>query len=209
MRKTPFIVGIAGGTGSGKTMIAEAVTNAIGKRRVAYVQQDSYYKDRSNIPSEERRNINYDHPDALDNELLIRHLQELRDGHPIDEPIYDFRTHTRKSEIQTIYPKDVIIVEGVLVLADKRLRDLMDTKLFVDTDADVRFIRRLQRDLAERGRTVESIIDQYLNTVRPMHSKFVEPSKKYTDLVIPGRGYGKTVTDRVVPMIRAALKESK
>ena len=209
MRKTPFVIGIGGGTGSGKTMIAEALINAMGNRGVAYVQQDSYYKDRSNIPPEERRTINYDHPDALDSELLIHHLQELRNGHPIDKPVYDFRTHTRRPEIETVYPRDVIIIEGILVLADKRLRDLMDTKVFVDTDADVRFIRRLQRDLTERGRTVESIIDQYLNAVRPMHLKFVEPGRKYTDLVIPGRGYSRIAIDKIISMIKANLKENK
>lgn len=208
MCRTPLIIGIAGGTGSGKTTIVRTLINVLGKERVAYVQQDSYYKDRSNIPLRDRENINYDHPDALESSLLVYHLQKLRNGFPIEKPIYEFKTHTRHTETERVCSKEVVLVEGILIFVDKRLRDLMDIKVFVDTDADIRFIRRLKRDISERGRTVESVIDQYLNTVRPMHCKFVEPSKKYADIVIPRGGCNKIAIDKLASMIRAKLGDS-
>lgn len=207
MCKTLLVIGIAGGSGSGKTTVAKAIIEAIRKEKVAYLQQDSYHKDRSNIRPEERENINYDHPDALENNLLVRHLQGLLNGHSIEKPIYDFASHTRKSETEKLYAKEIVIVEGILILADKRLRDLMDIKVFVDTDANIRFIRRLQRDISERGRTVESVINQYLNTVRPMYFKFVEPNKKYADIIIPEGGFNKIAINELISLIKTKLKD--
>lgn len=205
MCRTPLIIGIAGGTGSGKTTIVRALINVLGKERVAYVQQDSYYKDRSNIPLRDRENINYDHPDALESSLLAYHLQKLRNGFPIEKPIYEFKTHTRHTETERVCSKEVVLVEGILIFVNKRLRDLMDIKVFVDIDADIRFIRRLKRDISERDRTVDSVINQYLNRIRPMYLKFVEPSKKHADIVIPGVGCSKSAIEKLSSMIRAEL----
>ncbi len=181
-----FIIGIAGGSGSGKTTLAQAMVNRMEKNNAALIPHDCYYKDQSHLSYSERTLVNYDHPDALDNELLSYHLTELRKGKPIELPIYDFTTHTRREQTKRIAPKRVIIVDGILILADENLRKLLDMKIFVDVDADIRFIRRLQRDIAYRGRTAESVIIQYLNTVRPMHQKFVEPSKKFADFIVSG-----------------------
>jgi len=208
MDKASLVIGMAGGTASGKTRVSSAIIKMIGQERVAYIQHDSYYKDRSNIPLKERDNINYDYPDALENDLLVYHLQKLRNGYAIEKPIYAFESHTRNSETERVCSKEVVVIEGILIFVDKRLRDLMDIKVFVETDADIRFIRRLKRDISERGRTVESIINQYLNTVRPMHLKFVEPSKKYADIVIPGGGCNKIAIDKLASMIRAKLGDS-
>lgn len=204
----PVIVGVAGGTGSGKTTVSHAILERVGRDRIAYIQHDSYYRDLSHLPLEERARVNFDHPDALENELLIQHLQQLIAGQPAEIPIYDFTTHTRRKETRTVLPHRVILLEGILIFADKTLREMMDVKIFVDTDADIRFIRRLERDIAERGRTMESVIRQYLETVRPMHLEFVEPSKRYADIIIPEGGFNTIAIDMVVARIEALLQES-
>jgi uridine kinase len=170
------------------------------------IQHDSYYKDRSHLPSEERANINYDHPDALETSLLIKHLEQLLSGQPVDIPSYDFATHTRRPERLRVQPSTVIVVEGILILADPGLRDLLDIKIFVDTDADIRFIRRMERDIAERARTRESVVRQYMETVRPMHLEFVEPSKRYADVIIPQGGYNTVAVDMINTKIRSVLE---
>ncbi len=201
----PIIIGVAGGTGSGKTTVVQEIIRNLGNDQVTVIQHDSYYRDRSHIPPAERESINYDHPDALETSLLVRHLEELCSGRAVEIPIYDFTTHTRKSATKTVYPKKVIIVEGILILVDEALRDLMDIKVFVDTDDDTRFIRRLQRDLSERGRTLESVIQQYMSTVKPMHMEFVEPSKRYADLLVPEGGYNQVAVDVLVAKIKAII----
>ncbi len=204
----PVIVGVAGGTGSGKTTVSHAILERVGRDRIAYIQHDSYYRDLSHLPPEERARVNFDHPDALENELLIQHLRQLIAGRPAEIPVYDFTTHTRKKETRTVLPHRVILLEGILIFADKTLREMMDVKIYVDTDADLRFIRRLERDIAERGRTMESVIRQYLETVRPMHLEFVEPSKRYADIIIPEGGFNTIAIDMVVARIEALLQES-
>jgi uridine kinase (EC 2.7.1.48) len=206
MRKRPVVIGIAGGTGSGKTTVAEAIVRRIGPERIALIQQDSYYKDQSHLPIEERVRINYDHPESIDTALLIRHLQELIAGRPVEVPIYDFTTYTRTPHTRRVEPRPVILVEGILVFVEKALRDLFDIKIYVDADPDIRFIRRLRRDLAERGRTLESVIQQYLSTVRPMHLEFVEPSKRYADIIIPEGGFNTVALDLIIARIRAMLE---
>lgn len=203
----PVIIGIAGGSGSGKTTVSSEVYKAIGKDKIVFLRHDSYYKDQSEKPLEERVKTNYDHPDSLDTELLIRHLNDLMSGKKVYMPIYDFAMHTRTKETETVVPKPVIVVEGILIFADKKLRELFDVKIFVDTDSDVRFIRRLKRDIAERGRSVESVCDQYMQTVRPMHLEFVEPSKRYADVIIPEGGFNKVALNMVTSRIRALLNE--
>ncbi|NOZ30240.1 MAG: uridine kinase [Chloroflexi bacterium] len=203
--RRPITIGVAGGTGSGKTTIAHAILKRVGWHRIAYLQHDAYYHDASNLPPEERAKLNFDHPDALDNALLAQHIRDLQAGRPVEVPIYDFTTHTRKPETRRVNPEPVILVEGILIFAEPMLRDLMDIKIFVDTDSDLRFIRRLQRDIRERGRTVESVIEQYLSTVRPMHLEFVEPSKRYADIIIPEGGFNEVALDMVVARIRALL----
>jgi len=203
----PIIIGVAGGTGSGKTTVSVAILERVGRERITYIQHDSYYKDLSHLPLEERHKINFDHPDALDTNLLVEHLKRLQAGSLIEVPIYDFTTHTRKGETRRVEPRAVTLVEGILIFADKALRDLMDVKIFVDTDADIRFLRRLQRDITERGRTMESVIRQYLETVRPMHLEFVEPSKRYADIIIPEGGFNITAIDMVVARVEAMVGE--
>jgi uridine kinase len=200
-----IIIGVAGGTGSGKTTVSEAILDRVGRDQIAYLQHDSYYRDRSDVPFEERAKANFDHPDALDSELLAQHLSSLKAGRAVEVPVYDFTTHTRKPETGRIQPRKVVLVEGILIFAEKTLRDLMDIKVFVDTDADLRFIRRLQRDMAERGRTVESVIRQYTETVRPMHLEFVEPSKRYADVIIPEGGFNVTAIDMIVVKVNAMI----
>ncbi len=206
--RKPIIIGVAGGTGSGKTTVSQAILDRVGRHRIAYIQHDSYYKDRSHLPPEARGKVNFDHPDALETEFLVQHLKELRDGHPVEVPVYDFTTHTRTSETQWVEPRRVILVEGILIFADDALRDIMDVKIYVDTDADIRFIRRLERDITERGRTMSSVIDQYLATVRPMHLEFVEPSKRYADVIIPEGGFNPVALDMVVARIEAMMEET-
>lgn len=204
--KRPVLIGIAGGTGSGKSTVAKEIYNKFDEACIAMIEQDSYYKDQSSMPFEERCK-NYDHPDAFDNELLIDHLKNLIDLNVIEKPIYDFEAHNRKEETIKVKPRDIIIVEGILVLQDPRVRELLDIKIYVDTDADVRIIRRLLRDINERGRTVDSVINQYLTVVRPMHMQFIEPSKRYADIIIPEGGHNRVAVDMMVANIKHLLQE--
>lgn len=201
----PIIIGVAGGTGSGKTTVSVAILERVGREQITYIQHDSYYKDLSHLPLEERHKINFDHPDALDTNLLVEHLKRLQAGSLIEVPIYDFTTHTRKRETRRVEPRAVTLVEGILIFADKALRELMDVKIFVDTDADIRFLRRLQRDITERGRTLESVIRQYLETVRPMHLEFVEPSKRYADIIIPEGGFNVTAIEMIAAKVQSMI----
>ena len=203
-----IIIGVAGGTGSGKTTVSQAILDRVGRDKIAYIQHDSYYKDRSHLPPEERAKINFDHPDALETEFLVQHLKELRDGHPVEVPVYDFTTHTRTSQTQRVERRRIILVEGILIFSDDALRDMMDVRIYVDTDADIRFIRRMERDITERGRTMGSVIDQYLATVRPMHLEFVEPSKRYADIIIPEGGFNPVALDMVVARIEVMIEET-
>ncbi|MDP2778231.1 MAG: uridine kinase [Anaerolineales bacterium] len=204
--KIPLVIGIAGGSGSGKTTVAQEILNRVGADKIAYLQHDSYYKDLTGLPPTLRMNVNFDHPHSLETELLIKHVEALRDLQPVEVPIYDFATDSRTSQTFTVEPRGVILVEGILIFAEPELRKLLDVKIFVDTDADVRFIRRLHRDLTERGRTTESVIKQYQTTVRPMHLEFVEPSKRYADVIIPGGGFNTAALDMVVARIETLLK---
>lgn len=209
---TILVIGVAGGTASGKTTVVEAILDRVGREGIAHIQHDSYYKDLSHLPLEERRQFNFDHPDALDTPLLIRHLRRLRQGHPVEVPNYDFSTYSRLPDTRTVCPSAVVIVEGILILAEQALRDLIDLKIYVDTDADLRLIRRIERDISERGRTVESVIKQYLATVRPMHLEFVEPSKRYADVIIPLGGQNvaalELVTARILSLLDRAEQEA-
>jgi uridine kinase len=204
----PITIGVAGGTGSGKTTVALKILERVGLDRIAYLSHDAYYRDASNLPPAERGQLNFDHPDSLDNDLLISHLRQLQAGHPVEAPVYDFKTHSRRAETRRVDPQPAILVEGILIFADKRLRDLMDVKVFVDTDADLRFIRRLQRDITERGRSPESVINQYLRTVRPMHLEFVEPSKRYADVIIPEGGFNEVAIDMVATRLQALVNQA-
>jgi len=198
----PLIVGIAGGSGSGKTTLVREILKLLPGQSVVVIPQDAYYKDNSQLSLEERRRINYDHPASIDTDLLVRHLAALKAGRAIERPTYDFTTYTRRQETVHVEPTDVIIVEGILILENRRLRELMDLKLFVDTDADIRFIRRLTRDIQERGRTLDSVIQQYTETVRPMNLEFVEPSKRHADVIIPEGG----LNEAAIAMIAARLE---
>ena len=202
----PLVIGIAGGSGSGKTTVAQEILNRVGPDRIAYLPHDAYYKDLSGLPPAQRAEVNFDHPNSLESDLLARHVELLKEGQPIELPVYDFSTHSRTDKTITILPRRVIIVEGILIFAEPELRRLFDLKIFVDTDADLRLIRRLQRDISERGRTTESVIHQYLKTVRPMHLEFVEPSKKYADVIIPEGGYNTAALDMVTARIETLLK---
>jgi uridine kinase len=181
------------------------ILERVGFDRVAYVPHDAYYRDASGLPHAERAQLNFDHPDALDNDLLIEHLAQLLKYQPVEIPVYDFKTHRRTDETRHMDPQPVVLVEGILIFADKRLRDMMDVKIFVDSDADIRFIRRLQRDVSERSRSVESVIEQYLRTVRPMHLEFVEPSKRYADVIIPEGGFNEVAIEMVAARLAALL----
>lgn len=202
----PVVIGMAGGTGSGKTTVAREVLKRAGTRQISLIQHDAYYKDLGALPLAQRILRNFDHPDALDNQLLTVHLRELKAGRPIEMPVYDFTTHTRTGQTHRVEPSRVVLVEGILIFADAALRDLMDVKIYVDTQADIRFIRRLQRDIAERGRTMDSVIQQYLTTVRPMHEQFVEPSKRYADIIIPEGGFNQVAMDLIASRIRTLLE---
>jgi uridine kinase len=196
------VIGVAGGSGSGKTTVVRRIVDALGDAQVSVLEHDRYYRDRNDLRFEERAALNYDHPDSLETDLMVRHLHELRAGRTVEAPVYDFARYARQSATETIAPRRAIIVEGILIYTDAALRGLMDVKVFVDTDDDTRFIRRLQRDIAERGRTVQSVIDQYLGTVKPMHLEFVEPSKRYADIVVPQGGHNAVAIDMLLTLIR-------
>jgi uridine kinase len=202
----PIIIGVAGGTGSGKTTVAFAILEKVGWNRIALIQHDSYYYDASNLPLEERARLNFDHPDALETPLLVEHLKALRNGEPVQIPTYDFRTHTRLAETRLVNPEPVILVEGILIFAEPALRELFDVKIFVDADADIRFMRRLERDLKDRGRSLDSVVEQYMTTVRPMHLEFVEPSKRYAHVIIPEGGHNTVALDMVVARVQTLLQ---
>jgi len=198
----PVVIGVAGGSGSGKTTVVRRIIESLGDDQVTLLEHDRYYRDRSELRLEERAALNYDHPDALDTELMVRHLEELRAGRQVEIPVYDFARYARRPVTETAPPRRAIIVEGILIYVDATLRALMDVKVFVDTDADTRFIRRLTRDVAERGRTMESVIDQWQATVKPMHFEFVEPTKRYADLIIPRGGHNSVAIDMLLTLIR-------
>ncbi len=199
----PVIVGVAGGSGSGKTTVVDRIVERLGPDRATCIQHDSYYLDRGDLPPASREKINFDHPDALETNLLVEHLQQLLNGHSVRVPIYDFSSHVRTTGTVRADPHGVILIEGILILVDARLRDLMDIKVFVDTDADLRVIRRMERDVSSRQRSLESVIRQYLETVRPMHLEYVEPSKRYADIVIPEGGYNEVAVDLLFTKIDA------
>lgn len=201
----PILIGITGGTGSGKSTVSKEILKSIHKVNVTTIEQDSYYKDQSHLTFEERVKTNYDHPLAFDNNLLLKHLKDLLNDKPIEKPIYDFERHTRKRKTITVYPRQIIILEGILILNDEGIRNLCDIKIFVDTASDVRVIRRIQRDIKYRGRTLDSVIKQYMESVRPAHLQFVEPSKKYADIIIPEGGYNKVAIDIIATKINSIL----
>jgi len=205
MSSKPIVFGVAGSTASGKTTVARRILDQVGAHRVAYLPHDAYYRDMSHLPLEQRAQQNYDHPDALESDLLARHIRELRQGRPVPLPVYDFATYTRRPETVTVEPASVILVDGILIFAEPELRGLMDIKVFVDTDADIRLIRRIQRDTRERGRTLSSVVFQYLDTVRPMDLEFVQPSRRYADIIIPGGGQNRVAIEMVVSRLQAIL----
>jgi uridine kinase len=205
----PILIGITGGTGSGKSTIAREIYKQFDETCIAMLEQDSYYKDQSNLSFEERIKTNYDHPDAFDTSLLVEHLNILLEGQVIEKPIYNFEIHNRIEETVSVHPKEIIIVEGILVLQEKVLRDMLDIKIYVDTDADVRFIRRLVRDINERGRTTDSVINQYLNVVKPMHEQFTEPTKRHADIIIPEGGHNKVAVDIITANISQILQKQQ
>jgi uridine kinase len=198
----PIVIGVAGGSGSGKTTVVRKIFDAIDDARVTVIEHDRYYRDRNDLRLEERAALNYDHPDSLETDLLVQHVKELRAGRSVEAPVYDFARHARKEETETINPRQALIVEGILIYTDPALRKLMDVKVYVDTDDDTRFIRRLRRDISERGRTVESVIEQYMSTVKPMHLEFVEPSKRYADIIVPLGGHNLVAIDMLLTLIR-------
>jgi uridine kinase len=202
----PMIIGVAGGTASGKTTVSKRIFEAVGPHHLAYLEHDAYYRDLSHLPMEQRQAFNFDHPDSLENELLIAHLEQLLAGHPVDVPVYDFATYVRTDQLRHIEPRPVILVEGILIFVDKILREMMDFKIFVDAPADLRFIRRLRRDVLERDRSVNLVIEQYLATVRPMHMEFVEPSKQYADVIIPRGGKNLKGIQMVIAQIQRMLE---
>jgi uridine kinase len=201
------IIGVAGGTGSGKTTVANRILDRVGAQHIAYIPHDAYYKDLSHLSQDERAKVNFDHPDSLESSLLIEHLQQLREGRAVEIPVYDFTTHSRTSRTEHVEPARIVLVEGILIFVEPELRDTFDVKLFVDTDADIRLIRRLRRDITERGRTFDSVIEQYLKTVRPMHLEFVEPSKRYADVIIPEGGFNEVAIEMVAARVRGLLGE--
>lgn len=207
MKRKPVVIGVAGGSGSGKTSVTKSIYESFKGHSILMLEQDFYYKDQSHLPFEERLKTNYDHPLAFDNDLLIEHIECLLRYEAINKPVYDYSVHTRSSDVIHVEPKDVIILEGILILEDERLRNLMDIKLYVDTDADLRIIRRLVRDIKERERSMDSVIDQYVNVVRPMHNQFIEPTKRYADIIIPEGGHNFVAIDLMVTKIQTILEQ--
>lgn len=205
----PVIIGVTGGSGSGKTTVSNAILEQLHGHSLAMIQEDAYYKKQDDIPFDEREKVNYDHPNAFDTDLLVEQLKQLLQRKPIDIPVYDYTIHTRSDEVIHQEPRDVILVEGILVLNDPRLRDLMDIKIFVDTDDDIRIIRRIQRDIEERGRSLQSVIDQYLATVKPMYHQFIEPSKRYADIIVPEGGENQVAIDLLVTKIRDIIQKNQ
>ena len=208
-RTTPLVIALAGGTGSGKTTVANVIIERVGTEHIMYLPHDAYYKDPKNLPEAQRAQINFDHPNSLDTEMLIEHVRVLKAGLPIERPVYDFKTHTRIEEVINLQPQPIVIVEGILIFVEPALRNLFDVKIFVDTPPDIRFIRRLERDINERGRTAISVIQQYQETVRPMHLEFVEPSKRYADVIIPEGGFNTVALDMVVARVEALLFDER
>ena len=202
----PILIGIAGGTGSGKSTVTNEIAKNITESNIAIIEQDSYYKAQDHLSYDDRVKTNYDHPFAFDNELLVSHLKDILKGKAIDKPIYDFENHNRKNETIKVEARDIVILEGILILSEKDIRDLLDIKIFVDTDADVRVLRRILRDIKERGRSLDSIILQYINTVRPAHLQFVEQSKRYADIIIPEGGHNKVAIDIILAKINEIIK---
>ena len=205
----PIVIGVAGGSGSGKTTVVRRIVDAVGDAQVTVLEHDRYYRDRNDLRLEERAALNYDHPDSLETDLMVRHLHALRSGSAIEAPLYDFARYVRHAATEPVAARRAIIVEGILIYTDAALRALMDVKVFVDTDDDTRFIRRLQRDITERGRTVQSVIDQYLATVKPMHLEFVEPSKRYADIIVPQGGHNAVAIDMLLTLIRGLTADPK
>jgi uridine kinase len=204
----PLLIGVVGGSGSGKTTVARAIHDFLGMD-AAFIDMDAYYRDLTHLTMEERRQVNYDHPDAVDTELMADHLTRLKSGESILKPVYDFARHNRAAEVVQIVPREVVLVDGILLFADRRLRGLFDIRIFVDVDDDVRFIRRLQRDVAERGRTMEDVIRQYLTTVRPMHLEFVEPSKRWADVILPEGGHNRIGVEMILARVELELSRRK
>ncbi len=203
MSTRSVVIGVAGGSGSGKTTVVRRIVESLGTDQVTVLEHDRYYRDRSELRLEERAAMNYDHPDALDTDLMVRHLIELREGRPVEVPVYDFARYARMAATETAHPRRAIIAEGILIFTDPALRGLLDVKVFVDADDDIRFIRRLKRDVAERGRTMDSVIDQYQSTVKPMHLEFVEPSKRYADVIVPQGGHNTVAINMLLTLIRS------
>jgi uridine kinase len=204
----PLIIGIAGGSGSGKSTVARNVAQALHAESVAFIDMDAYYRNFAHLPMEERRKINWDHPEAFDWDLLVEQLERLSSGHPIDKPVYDFVTHTRSDRTVAVPPASVIVIDGILLLSDARVRELCDVKVFVDADADIRLIRRIRRDMNKRGRPLDEILEQYLTTVQPMHLQFVEPSKRYADVIVPRGGHNAIAVEMIVAKIQRRLREA-
>jgi uridine kinase len=202
----PIIIGLAGGSGAGKSTVAQVILDRVGADNITHVPHDSYYLDLDDLPREQRGLINFDHPDSLDTDLFVEHIQQLRRGEPIQMPVYDFATHTRTREVRIVQPQRIILVEGILIFAEERLRELFDVRIFVDTPDDVRLIRRLRRDMSERGRTMESVLDQWMLTVRPMYLRFVEPSKRYAHVIIPEGGRNEVAMEMVISRIHVLLE---
>ena len=202
----PIVIGVTGGSGSGKTSVSRAILKALPNHSILLFEQDSYYKDQSHLSFEERLNTNYDHPFAFDTDLLIEHLQDLMQYKAIEKPVYDYEAHTRSKEVIYQEPKEVIILEGILILEDERLRDLMDIKVYVDTEDDIRIIRRIKRDMHDRGRSLDSVIGQYLSVVKPMHQQFIEPTKKYADIIVPEGGKNQVAIDLLTTKVRSILE---
>ena len=207
MRTRPVIIGIAGGTGSGKTTVAATICSRVGRHRIEWISHDSYYRDFKDLDPESRHRINFDHPDSLETELLVIHLDSLIQGNAVETPIYDFTTHSRSERTSRIEPRRVVIVEGILVLMEPELRKRIDIKLFVDTPPDIRFVRRLLRDVQARGRSLDSVVHQYLRTVRPMHEEFVEPSKRFADLIIPEGGENQVAIDAIIARVETLVEQ--